>query len=84
MMRHHQIEPFAQDRGAVLGGTRAPGGPGGLRGFDRAPRLGGAHRRNRADALARRRIVDGIDVAAVRLGPDTVNEGVLAEKGPLA
>jgi hypothetical protein len=42
LVRHHQLEPLAQDRGALLACLRAPRRPGAVRGVDGAPRLVGA------------------------------------------
>ena len=54
LVRHHQVEPLAQDARALLAGLRAPRRPGALGRIDGAPRLLGAQLRHRAEHTLRR------------------------------
>src|SRR5919204_5970913 len=80
LVRHHEIEPFAKARGALLSGLRAPGRPGALCGFDRALRLRRAHARHGAELLAGGRVVHGDGVARVGIEPFAVDVALLAQQ----
>ena len=80
LVRHHQVEPFAQDDGALLRGPRAPCRPCTLRGLHRALRLRGAHARHGAEHGAGRRIVHGDAVAPFGVDPAAVDVALLAEE----
>ena len=58
LVRHHQLEPAAHHRGALLGRLLAPGRKRARGGVDRRARLGAPELRHRADDLAGRGIVD--------------------------
>ena len=79
-MRQHQVEPAAQDRGALLGGLLAPLRKRAVGRLDRVARFGGAELRHGADDLAGRRIVDVDRRAAAGIHPRAVDVAGLAEE----
>ena len=79
-MRHHQLEPAVDDRGAVLGCARAPRRPCAIGGLDGAPRLVGAHLGDRTESFAIRRILDRNGAAAIGIDPGAVDITLLTEK----
>jgi ParB family chromosome partitioning protein len=80
LVRHHQVEPPAQQRGALLRGLRAPGGPGPVCGFYRTPRFGGAHAGHGTDGFTRRGIVYRDGLVCIGADPGAVQVALLAEK----
>src|SRR5258708_15812428 len=56
LVRHHQLEPPAQARGALLRRLRAPRRPSALGGFDRSTCFGRSHVGHLAELLTRRRL----------------------------
>jgi hypothetical protein len=80
LVRHHQLEPFPQDAGTLLGGPGAPGGQRAIGRLDGAPRLAGAHLGDGAEALAVRRILDRNGAAAIGVDPRAVDIALLPEQ----
>jgi ParB family chromosome partitioning protein len=80
LVRHHQVEPFAKDDSALFRGLRAPGGKRGVRRLDRAARLRGAHVGHGAEDFAGGGVVDGNRLAAVGVGPSSVDVALLAKE----
>ncbi len=80
LVRHHQVEPFAQDLRALLGGRPAPALEGAIGRLDRAPGLGSTQLRHRADDLARGRVADLAGRAVVGADPGAVDVALLAEQ----
>jgi hypothetical protein len=80
LVRHHQLEPFAQDAGALLGGLGTPGGQRAIGRRDGSARLGGAHLGHGAEALAIGRILDRNGAAAIGVDPGAVDVALLAEQ----
>ena len=80
LVRHHQVEPLAQDHGALLRGLRAPRRPRTLGGLDGALRLGAAHARHGAEHRAGRRVVHGDGVSLAGIGPAAVDVALLAKQ----
>jgi hypothetical protein len=80
LVRHHQVEPLAQDLGAFLGGARSPLGQRLVGRFDRAPRLGRAEIRDRADAPPGGRIEDLFRLPVGSAIPAPADEGLLAKQ----
>jgi hypothetical protein len=80
LVRHHEVEPFAQDRGTLLRGLRAPGGQRALGGFDGALCFRRAHARHRAELLARRGVVHGNGIARIGVVPFAVDVALLAQQ----
>jgi ParB family chromosome partitioning protein len=72
-----QVEPFAQDIGALLGGELGPGGKGTLGGFDRLRRFRRAHHRDLRKLDAIDRIGDG---PRRRADPRAVDVAMLAQQ----
>ncbi len=79
LVSHHQIEPAAQNVGALFGRERAPGGQGAVRGLNRFAGFFGAHFRHVAQGLAVRRVGYGEGVTAVGVAPLTFYISLLAE-----
>jgi len=80
LILHHQVEPLAQDGGALLGGHGAPGRPGGVRRLDGATGLVGAHVGNGAEHLARRGVRHLDRLAGIGVGPFPVDVALLPEQ----
>src|SRR6266705_2481992 len=80
LVRHHQVEPFAKDHGALFRGLRAPGGKRGVRRLDRAACLRRAHVGHGPEDLAGGGVVDGNRLAAVGVGPFAVDVALLAKE----
>src|SRR4029079_6022448 len=84
LVRHHQVEPLAQNDGALLRGLGTPRGPCAIRGFDRAPSLGSAHVGNAADSLAGRGFVYFERAARVGTRPRAIEVALLAEEAGIS
>ena len=69
LVLQHQVEPFAQQGGALLGGLGPPGGPGAGGGLDGAAGLRLPHLGNGAQGLARRGVGHSEGGAARRRRP---------------
>ena len=80
LVGHHQVEPLAQDRRALLGGRSCASPERPLGRLDRAPGLGDAHARHGADDLAVGRIGDLDRRAVVGVDPGAVDVALLAEQ----
>ena len=76
----HQLEPAAQDAGALLGGAGCPFLLGDAGFLDCGLGLGCTELRHAADDLAGRRIVDFDAVAGVGFDPGTADQGGLPEE----
>ena len=76
----HQLEPAAQLASALLGGQCTPGRQGLVGRFDGTAGFGSAHFRHGTDDFTSGRVghLDGL--AAVRIQPLTVDEGLLTEQ----
>ena len=81
LVRHHQVVPLAQDRGALLGSLRAPRGPRAVCCFHRALRFGRSHVRNAADRLAGGGVVDLDRATGIGARPRAIEVALLAKKG---
>ena len=84
LRRHHQLEPFAQDRSALFRQHRRPGRPGGVRRFDGAAGFRGALIGDLGDHLASGGIVDRKAPASVGAGPGAVDEAVGLQQSRIA
>src|SRR3546814_7525059 len=81
LVRHHQVEPSAQDGRELLAGLGPPFRPGTVGGLDRPAGLGRTHVGYGADPLTGRRFVDADRATAVGAYPGTVDIGLQPEKG---
>ena len=77
---HHQLEPFAQDRRALLGGFHAPQLEGFVRRFDGAARFRRAQFRYRAHQGAVRRVVNRERGFVVGIHPCAVDVALLPKQ----
>ena len=81
LVRHHQVEPFAQDLRALLGGlARASPASARVGRLDRLARFLGAHPRHGAQGLAGRRVGDRDRAAVQRVDPLAIDVALLAEQ----
>jgi hypothetical protein len=81
LVRELQVEPAAQDCGALLGRLRTPRRPGGLGGGHRTLGLGRAQVGHFGQECAVRRVGDREPGTVVGTNPGTVDERVTAQQG---
>ncbi len=79
LVGQQQFEPLAQQRGAFLGGTRAPRGQGAVGGLDGLAGLVGAEQGYLADTLAGGGI--GHFDMAFCIDPAAIDKALLAQQG---
>src|SRR3546814_891604 len=81
LVRHHQVEPSAQDGRALLAGLGPPFRPGTVGGLDRPAGLGRTHVGYGADPLTGRRIVDAYRSTHTGAHPGTPAQALPPEHG---